>query len=407
MQQILKRLELIKTAIILEDAEIIELQIIKMASLVLDDEAKQIIELLKSDDYDMAVGKIEIYIEQNKNVVPYEDKEVGKLRQELKKLETKLQTLSETKNTYQNDIEAFNREYNLHLGDIIAKILKMKKKILQKKTAEKAKHFEAKKKQYDNTKKEYELLKNKIDKLELELEEIDDFDDKYDEVYAEIQKLKKELLKQEELLNNKRREAKKAKQDLDDDPAQQAYKEASDTYDEFHKEYDEISKEKRIVISDEEKTALKKLYREASRLCHPDIVTEELRAQAQAIFQELNDAYVKNDMEKVQEILQSLVKGTHFDVSSDTIDDKEILKVKIEEFQKKIEDIQYEIDNIINDETYHLINEIDDMEAYFEERKKMLTQTLEELNEEFTKDSHKNKQKMMLLEEDSFWEEEF
>ena len=112
-------------------------------------------------------------------------------------------------------------------------------------------------------------------------------------------------------------------------------------------------------------------------------------------------------MEKVQEILQSLVKGTHFDVSSDTIDDKEILKVKIEEFQKKIEDIQYEIDNITNDETYHLINEIDDMEAYFEERKKMLTQTLEELNEEFTKDSHKNKQKMMLLEEDSFWEEEF
>ena len=211
MQQILKRLELIKTAIILEYAEIIELQIIKMASLDLDDKARKIIELLKSDDYDIAVAKIEVYLEVNRGLVPYEDKEVAKLRQELKKLETKLQTLSETKNTYQNDIEAFNREYNLHLGDIIAKILKIKKKILQKKTAEKTKHFEAKKKQYDDAKKEYGSLKNQIDRLEEKLEKIDDFDDKYDEIYAELQKLKKELLQQEEMLNTKRMEAKKSK----------------------------------------------------------------------------------------------------------------------------------------------------------------------------------------------------
>ena len=46
MQQILKRLELIKISIVIEDEEIIELQVAKLSSVDVDDEVKMILQKL-------------------------------------------------------------------------------------------------------------------------------------------------------------------------------------------------------------------------------------------------------------------------------------------------------------------------------------------------------------------------
>jgi len=100
MNQILKRLELIKTAIELDDEEIVELQLIKLETLDIDEEIKSILSKLKELDYGEAVVDIENYLKKYKEVALYQDPQVQGLKLELKTLEKKLQTLSETKTRY-------------------------------------------------------------------------------------------------------------------------------------------------------------------------------------------------------------------------------------------------------------------------------------------------------------------
>ena len=89
MHQILKRLELIKTSIAIEDVEIIELQIGKLSGL--DGEVANILQMLKNQDYGLAVVAIESYLAQYSGMVVYEDKEINGLKLQLKVLEQKLE----------------------------------------------------------------------------------------------------------------------------------------------------------------------------------------------------------------------------------------------------------------------------------------------------------------------------
>ena len=48
-------------------------------------------------------------------IIKYTDTELQSLKEELLKLEIKLQSLSDEKNEYLRDIEDFNLQYNLYL----------------------------------------------------------------------------------------------------------------------------------------------------------------------------------------------------------------------------------------------------------------------------------------------------
>ena len=67
-----------------------------------------ILNKLKNLDYGSAALDIEAYLSRYSGVIVYEDKEVQGLKLELKSLEKKLQTLSELKREYLNDIDEFN-----------------------------------------------------------------------------------------------------------------------------------------------------------------------------------------------------------------------------------------------------------------------------------------------------------
>ncbi|MDP3119774.1 MAG: hypothetical protein Q8N01_05120 [Sulfuricurvum sp.] len=67
MQQILKRLELIKTSIAIEDEEIIELQVAKLSTLPIDNDVQNILNRLANNDYGHAVVEIESYIQELNN----------------------------------------------------------------------------------------------------------------------------------------------------------------------------------------------------------------------------------------------------------------------------------------------------------------------------------------------------
>lgn len=132
MTQILKRVEIIKSSIAIEDEEVIELQVMKLQKLDIDDDVKAIVTHLEAMNYAKAMKDIEAYILRYSGVVEYVDSEVQGLKLELKSLESKLQELVEQKTEYLNDIEEFNREYNLHLGKLVKDILNLKKEILYK-----------------------------------------------------------------------------------------------------------------------------------------------------------------------------------------------------------------------------------------------------------------------------------
>lgn len=376
-QEILKRLELIKTSILLEDDEIIELQIMKLTKLDMDEEVKEIIKSLENREYTVAVLIIENYLSRYSGVVEYHDPAIQGLKMELKSLETKLQNLIEQKTEYLTNIEEFNKEYSLHLGDLIKSILKLKKELLYKHAVQQEKvrkKLEEDEQTFKDTKETIEELRNTIDELGKALDNMDIEDENYDEIYQAYQVLQEELERLEDEVNSQEEELEKTKQSVDEDTASEEYEEAKSQYDEFESEYEhfrDIQKDT-IELNDEEKKELKKLYKKAARLCHPDLVPDELKQKAHQLIQQLNEAYGKKNLTEVKKILHSLETGTGFEVSSNSINDKELLEEKIEEYKNKIVDIENELIEIQQDETFQIISDLDEWDDYFEKLKTRL-----------------------------------
>jgi chromosome segregation ATPase len=381
MQQILKRLELIKTAISIEDEEIIELQVMKLGVMDCNADVQSILARIEAKEYALVVLEIEAYIKRFEGVVVYEDRELQGLRLELKVLEKKLQGLSDDKNGYLNDINEFNILYHLRLGECIGKILKLKEEILEAEVREKREAFEEHKEEYDSIKKEYQDLKREKEAKEKVLEESDEFDDAYDEIYEAYQKLQDELKEKEEELHQKRKETKEAKNVYEEDDIGQEYEEVKEDRETFDKEYEEVKQEERIELDKESKAKLKKLFRKASRLCHPDLVSEELKDQATEMSKELNNAYAQQDIKKIEEILWALESGEGFSVSSDTIEDKVLLKSKIIDIRDMIDSSEEELERIKEDEIIDILEEYEDIEVYFSMMEVSLEAEYERLKE--------------------------
>jgi len=389
MQEILKRLELIKTSIFLEDDEIIGLQVMKLNKLNIDGEVKEIVKNLENREYATAILILENYLSRYNGMVEYHDPGIQGLKLELKSLETKLQDLIEQKTEYLTNIEEFNKEYNLHLGSLIKSILSLKKEILHQQTIKQEKlrkKFKEDKQTFEDTKETIEELRNTIDELDKALKHMDQEDENYNEIYQAYKVLKEELERLENELNPQEEELAKTEQSIEEDDVSEEYEEAKSYYDEFESEYEhfqDIQKDT-IELKNEEKIELKKLYKKAARLCHPDLVSDELKERAHQLIQQLNEAYRKKDLTQVKKILHSLKTGTSFGVSIDSINDKELMKEKIEEYRKKIAEIQDELGEIQEDETFQTISTLDNWNDYFEELKSKLEKEKEKLEDQIS-----------------------
>jgi uncharacterized coiled-coil DUF342 family protein len=381
MQQILKRLELIKTSISLEDDEIIALQISKIKTLNPDDDVSDILEKLLQHNYATAITAIESYLAKQTGLVSYADKEVQGLKLELKVLERTLQSLTSKKNECINDIEDFNHEYSVKLGAFIHRLLELRENILFQKILEKQQVFDTLNQEYIILKQKTEDAIEQLEKSKESLDELDEFSDEYDEVYKEHQELKDTLGTFEGHLNEKRKATKDAKNTLNDDPVTQEFKEAKEDSEQFNEEYDEIIAEEHHDLSKEQLKELKKAYKKASKLCHPDIVAEELKEQAHEVMSELNSARQKKDLNKVLEILNMLMAGG-FVIASDNIFDIDLLKTKILKTKAQLDELKTEIDELETSDTYKNIQSIDDKDVYFSEIKAQLVEESERLEKE-------------------------
>jgi hypothetical protein len=251
LNKIIKRLEILKNYILLEDIEELDRETLKLKEYSFNNDLSEIIEDVKKDEFASAINKIQNFISKNQQLSVWNDPEISALKLEIKNLENHLNGYDNEKIELEKLLSEFQHRHAIELGEIILDILKLRK------------------------------LKFKGDK------------EKFDEAEND----------------------------------EKGYRDQFDS--EKEKEIFELNKE--------EKIELKKKFRKATVLCHPDKVSDEFKIAAQDIFIELRNAYDSNNLKRVIEILEDLEKGNYFSSKSDTISVKEQLKTAIAKLRKQIE----------------------------------------------------------------------
>jgi len=124
-------------------------------------------------------------------------------------------------------------------------------------------------------------------------------------------------------------------------------------------------------LTDEQKKELKKKYRKGAVLCHTNGV-----CHAPQIFIKLTQAYHRNDLKLVTEILDALEKNPF---KPETVFEKDLLKAEIDRLHRQIEILEREIIDIKESDAFKTIADIQNWNEYFKDVKNKLQKELEEL----------------------------
>jgi len=301
LNSIIKRLEILKNYMLLEDIEELERGILKLKEFDFNSDIEEIIQNIDKKEFAEAINRIQKFISKNQKLSIWIDPEIAALKLEMKNFENQITAFDTEKIELNKILSEFQHRHAIELGEIILDILKLRK------------------------------IKFKEDK--------------------------------------------------------EKFKEAEKDEKDYGKSFD-IEKGKEILSLDkEQKVELKKKYREATVLCHPDKFANEsidIQKQAEAIFKELNEANAKNDLKHVTEILERLEKGILSTSKGDGLTDKDILRLTIDRLKMKLREIESEIIAIKESETFQTIINIEDWEDYFYQTKEELKIELEELKTELT-----------------------
>jgi hypothetical protein len=150
-------------------------------------------------------------------------------------------------------------------------------------------------------------------------------------------------------------------------------------FNDYQEQFENEKEKKQYDLTEEEKITLKKTFRKATTFCHPDKVNDEQKEEAQRIFIELKKAYDEHDLVKINQILNDLETGKTFKTNSDSISEKEKLKTILNNLKKKVKQLEKEIIELKNNETFEMILKIDNWDSYFSETKNQLTEELQKL----------------------------
>ena len=296
LDKIIKRLEILKNYIILEDIDELNKEVFKIKAYSFNSDLDEIINDISKQEFTSAINKIQYFISKNQQLLIWTDPEIAALKLEIKNLENQLNAFDNERIELEKMLSEFLHRHAIELGDILLEILKLRK---LKFKANETKYEEA-----ENDEKQY-------------------------------------------------------REQLNSEKEKEVYK-----------------------LTEEEKEAIKKTFRKATMLCHPDKVGDQFKEAAQSIFIELKAAYDKNDYKKVNEIFEDLKKGDFFKYKSETVTEKDLLKVAITKIRKQIKNLETEIISIKQSDTYKTINSIDNWDEYYAITKQKLQEELHKLKKE-------------------------
>ena len=307
-----------------------------------------------------------------------ENEEIKKLKQELKYLEKKYQTLVVDRDSLLKDIEEFNVEYTLKFEDLLNKILALKEENVYKKIElRKLKKEKLLKddKVLENLQTKKEDIKAQIDKIKLEIK----LNGATDELLFKKQELEialKEVVSQIDFIEEEKEKFEAELYAKTDEDLEMEFEDIKDEKEEFKEDIktsQEIQK-----LNKTEKQELKKFYRQLSKLIHPDVVDDEYKDEAQNLMSRLNELYRLNKLDEIKEFYLQ-IKNKSFIFVSDTLSDKEIIQNQIYQMKDKIVEILKEIDELKANEIFEVIENKD---VYFNEIKEDLNKRIASLKNE-------------------------
>lgn len=156
------------------------------------------------------------------------------------------------------------------------------------------------------------------------------------------------------------------KQHLHSPEAEYEYKKSEKSSEEFFNAFREQKEEKLFSLTAYEKKELQFKFRRASKLCHPDLVTDKLKEHATKIFVELNKAYYMNDLKKVVEILEILEsKENYFSKITEEVSEIDSLVHTERKLRSDIVNLKQEIKSIETSQAFRTIKDLKNWDTHF------------------------------------------
>lgn len=155
LSKIIKRLEIIKNYIILEELEDLDGEIRKIIPFDFDDKISEIIHEVKQQNFGSAIKKIETFITLSQSMVTWIDYELEGIKIELKILENELAALEGEKMSIEKLLADFIHQYTRELGDVVLEILYIKSLLVEDDEVE-----------YEKAKLEEEEYRQQVDEEE-------------------------------------------------------------------------------------------------------------------------------------------------------------------------------------------------------------------------------------------------
>lgn len=165
---------------------------------------------------------------------------------------------------------------------------------------------------------------------------------------------------------------------------QDKFKQAERDEERYQEQYNFEKKNEIIKLSNEQKSEIKKKFRKATFLCHPDKVNDEFKELAEEYFVKLKSAYDLNDLGRVCEILSELESNNFLKLNSEKITEADLLNLKTSKLKRQIEHIQNKIILIKKSKAYQIVYQIKDWDEYFQKTKLKLKNELDYLNKEIS-----------------------
>lgn len=171
--KVLKRLNIIKQLLDLEDIEDISKHINKIKVYALPDTILQIIDQINNGQYDTATANIIKYQQKAVAVTVYNDPEIEQLKIQIQVIEIELAAIANEIEEAEKLIHDFGIQHNRELGDLVRKILLLRKEKLGREAEEAKKEdnesayeqkqqaYEEAEEDYANYSKEYQATKEK------------------------------------------------------------------------------------------------------------------------------------------------------------------------------------------------------------------------------------------------------
>ena len=307
---LLKRLEIIKNVITLQDADDIAYQAEKLQKIndntneaEITDEIKQVLKLIEAKAYGDAMQMISAILQRYNTISKWADPEVQGLQAEIRALSAQITTLEGELNDAEKTIHEFEVRHTQELGEVVLRILDIKSRLA----------------------------------------------------------------------------ADKAKEQPEDQNAQNEYRQAHTEEEEYKGTYKETLENPIQQLDEEQQKELKTKFRKITKLTHPDLVDKKFEKEATELFIKAKAAQEKNDLATITEILEYLETGKPFKLKDETLTESVALRTETKRLRFVIGQLTQKVAAIKTSETYQTITQIGNWNDYFSDIKTRLETELENL----------------------------